>query len=212
VSASFGTCGEKISKGEPVSMQKDWRDLTYLLRGTATQQAAYQALEALRVFPLLRAFDPVLAGTIPLDVDIPGSDLDIVCEAEEGDAFAQCLHDAFGHCVGFALRRDILKGLPTVIAQFTSQGFPVEIFGQPLPMTAQSAFRHMVVEERLLRHGGEEMRQKIRHLKRQGLKTEPAFAAIFALAGDPYDILLGLAELSEEELLSRIRQSPDASL
>ena len=192
-------------------MQKDWRDLTYLLRGTATQYAAYQALEALRVFPLLRAFDPVLVGTIPLDIDIPGSDLDIVCYAEEGDAFAQCLHDAFGHCVGFTLQRDLLNGLPTVIAQFTSHGFPVEIFGQPLPVTAQAAFRHLLVEERLLRHGGEEVRRKIRHLKGQGLKTEPAFAAVFALAGDPYDTLLGLAELCEEELLSRIRHSPTAS-
>jgi hypothetical protein len=192
-------------------MQKDWRDLTYLLRGTATQQAAYQALEALRVFPLLRAFDPVLAGTIPLDVDIPGSDLDIVCYVEDGDAFAQCLHNAFGHCVGFALQRDLLNGLPTVIAQFTCQGFPVEIFGQPLPVTAQPAFRHLLVEARLLQHGGEEVRREIRHLKRQGLKTEPAFAAVFALAGDPYDTLLGLAELCEEELLSLIRQSPDAS-
>jgi hypothetical protein len=192
-------------------MQKDWRDLTYLLRGTATQQAAYQALEALRVFPLLRAFDPVLAGTIPLDVDIPGSDLDIVCYAEDGGAFAQCLHDAFGHCVGFALQRDLLNGLPTVIAQFTYRGFPVEIFGQPLPVMAQAAIRHMLVEERLLRHGGEEVRWKIRHLKRQGLKTEPAFAAIFDLAGDPYDRLLELAELCEEELLALIRHSPDAS-
>jgi len=189
-------------------MQKDWRDLTYLLRGTATQRAAYQALEALQVFPLLRAFDPVLAGTIPLDVDIPGSDLDIVCYAQDGDAFAQCLHDAFGHYTGFALQRDILNGLPTVIAQFTYQGFAVEIFGQPLPVVAQRAFRHMLVEERLLRHGGAEVRGKIRHLKSQGLKTEPAFAAVFALGGDPYDTLLGLAELCEEELRSRIRQRP----
>src|SRR6266849_3193754 len=80
----------KTQAGKASSMQKDWRDLTYLLRGTATQQAAYHALEALRVFPLLSAFDPVLAGTIPPDVDVPGSDLDIVCYAEDVDTFAQC--------------------------------------------------------------------------------------------------------------------------
>jgi hypothetical protein len=197
--------------GEAAFMQQDWCDLTYLRRGTATQQAAYQALEALRVFPLLRAFDPVLVGTIPLDIDIPGSDLDIVCYAEDGDAFTQCLLDAFGHYAGFVLQRKILHELPTVIAQFMYQGFPVEIFGQPLPVTVQPAFRHLLVEERLLRHGGAELRQRIRHLKSQGLKTEPAFATVLALVGDPYDRLLELAALCEEELLSRLRHSPDVS-
>jgi len=47
--------------------------------GTATQHAASCTLEALRVFDLLQAFDPVLIGTIPLAIDIPGSGLDIVC-------------------------------------------------------------------------------------------------------------------------------------
>ena len=185
-------------------MQIDWRDLTYLLGGTVTQRAAYHALEALRVFPLLSPFDPVLAGTIPLDIDIPGSDLDIVCEAADVDGFAQYLGEAFGSCMGFGLRRTDVHGLPTVIAQCTASGFPIEIFAQPLPVMAQAAVRHMVVEERLLRHGGPEVRRRIRQLKSQGLKTEPAFATVFALPGDPYQTLLGLAELSEEALLAVI--------
>ena len=49
-------------------MQKGWGDLTYPLRSTATQQAAYHPLEALRVFPLHDHFAPMLAGTIPLDM------------------------------------------------------------------------------------------------------------------------------------------------
>jgi len=185
-------------------MQKDWRDLTYLLHGTAIQQAAYQALEALRVFALLSPFDPMLAGTIPLDIDIPGSDLDIVCCAADVDAFAQHLHDTFGQCDTFGLQHTIIDGLPTVIGQFTSQGFPIEIFGQPRPVTEQNAVRHMIVEERLLRHGGAEVRRQIRHLKSQGLKTEPAFAVVFRLPGNPYQTLLQLAELDEEELVSVI--------
>ena len=188
-------------------MQTDWRDLTYLLHGTATQQAAYQALEALRVFPLLSPFDPILAGTIPLDIDIPGSDLDVVCYAADVDVFAQYLSNTFGHCAGFGLYRKILNGLPTVIARLTSEGFPVEIFGQPLPVMAQSAVRHMIVEERLLRHGGTEVRRKVRQLKEQGLKTEPAFATVFALAGDPYQTLLALSALPEEALMSVIDTS-----
>src|SRR5262245_37212108 len=165
-------------------MHADWRDLTYLRHGTGTQQAAYQALAALRVFPLLQPFDPILAGTIPLDIDLPGSDLDVVCYAADVDAFARHLAETFGHCAGFGLSRKIIDELPTVIARFTSQGFPVEIFGQPRPVMAQAAVRHMIVEARLLRHGGAEVRRQVRQLKAQGLKTEPAFATVFALAGD----------------------------
>jgi hypothetical protein len=187
-------------------VQQNWRDLTYLLRGTATQRAAYHALEALQIFPLLRAFDPVLAGTIPLDIDIPGSDLDIVCYAKDVNTFAQCLHDTFGHCAGFVLRRETFDGLPTVIGSFTFQGFPIEIFGQPCPVARQAAFRHLVVEGRLLRYGGKGIQQKIRQLKSQGLKTEPAFAVAFGLAGNPYHALLRLEELSEEQLKTVLTQ------
>jgi hypothetical protein len=56
----------------------------YLLHGTATQQAAYHTLEAPQVFPLPDPFDPMMAGTIPLNLAIPGSDLDIVCSVARG--------------------------------------------------------------------------------------------------------------------------------
>jgi hypothetical protein len=185
-------------------MQPDWRDLTYLLHGTATQHAAYQALAALRVFPLLQPFDPILAGTVPLDIDLPGSDLDVVCYAADVDAFARHLSASFGHCASFGLSRKMIDGLPTVIARCTSQGFPVEIFGQPRPVMAQAAVRHLLVEARLLRYGGAKVRRKVYQLKAQGLKTEPAFALVIGLAGDPYQTLLALSAWPEEALMAVI--------
>ena len=65
-------------------MQKGWGDLTYLFHSTATQQDVYHPVEALRVFPCHGHCDPMLAGTIPPDTDIPGSDLDMVCAVERG--------------------------------------------------------------------------------------------------------------------------------
>ena len=70
--------------------------MTYPLDGTATQRAAYHALEALQVFPLPSPFDPIRAGTIPLDLDIPGSDFDVVCHAADVDVFAQFAADVTG--------------------------------------------------------------------------------------------------------------------
>ena len=56
----------------------------YLLRSTVTQQAAYHTLEALRVFPCPSSFAPMLAGTIPRNLDLAGSDHDMVCSVERG--------------------------------------------------------------------------------------------------------------------------------
>ncbi len=188
-------------------MQQDWRDLTYLLHGTATQQAAYRALESLQIFPLLRCFDPILAGTVPLDVDIPGSDLDIICYAADMNTFAQYLSDTFSNCNDFRLDQKFTNGVPTVIATFIYQPFSVEIFGQPQPTLSQAAVRHMMIEARLLQCSSKEVRQQIRQLKTQELKTEPAFAIAFSLTGNPYQALLDLADQPEEVLCSIITSS-----
>jgi hypothetical protein len=56
----------------------------YLLRSIATQQAAYHTLEALRAFPCPSCFALMLAGTIPRNIGIAGSDRDMVCSVERG--------------------------------------------------------------------------------------------------------------------------------
>ena len=48
-----------------------------------------------------------------------------------------------------------------------------------------------------------EAREAIRALKRDGLKTEPAFGQYFGIMGDPYAALLDLAALDDETLLRR---------
>lgn len=69
-------------------------------------------------------------------------------------------------------------------------GFEIEIFGQTIPTKQQFAYRHMMVEHNLLNKYGEVFRQQIIELKRQGHKTEPAFAIALNLTGDPYMELL----------------------
>jgi hypothetical protein len=69
-------------------------------------------------------------------------------------------------------------------------GFEIEIFGQSIPTRQQFAYRHLIVEHNLLNRHGEKFRQRIIELKRQGWKTEPAFASALGLTGDPYTELL----------------------
>lgn len=190
------------------AMAIDWRDISYLARGNTRQRRAYRALQSLGVFDILRLYSPVLAGTIPLDIDVEQSDLDIICEVgatSDLTAFERAVKDTFGAREDFQIERTTVKGMPTVFARFTFDGLPVEIFGQPRPVTEQNAYRHMVVEARLLSIGGQDARRAIRQMRRAGLKTEPAFARYFDLAGDPYEALLELSFLEDDELLSKLK-------
>jgi len=169
-----------------------WQDPAYLRDGNERQRSALQALQSLGIFSVLCDYTPVLVGTLPIAVDVEDSDLDIVCEARDLDGFERQVTAAFGACEGFHVKRKLVKGVPSVIASFVHAGFPIELFGQPRAVTDQDAYRHMVVEARLLESSGEEARQEIRRLKRAGMKTEPAFARYFGLKGDPYEALLRL--------------------
>lgn len=185
-------------------MQIPWQDISYLLDGNERQREAYHALERLQVFSVLRDYTPVLVGTIPIGIDVEESDLDIVCKAHDLAAFEDQVVRAFGHQQGFRLKHKLINDLLTVVVNFDA-GFPIEIFGQRQPVTEQNAYRHMIVEARLLAIGGEEAQREIRRLKRMGLKTEPAFARYFNLEGNPFEVLLQLSRLSEDELRTFIK-------
>jgi hypothetical protein len=177
----------------------NWSDPDYLTHGSARQQAAYHALHSLDLFGRLRAYWPVLCGTIPLEIDTEASDLDVICEARDLAAFERDLRAAGEVRAGFTLRREVVGETPSVRANFEHAGFALEVFGQPRPVAEQNAYRHLVVEARLLLIGGAAAREQIRAMKKAGLKTEPAFAQYFGLQGDPYAALLALYGLTEAE-------------
>ncbi|MBC6608106.1 DUF4269 domain-containing protein [Hymenobacter sp. BT188] len=188
----------------------NWKDLYYLQTGTPRQQLAYATLQKLGVLTTLRHFDPVLAGTIPLDIDIAGSDLDVLCAVApaEVSSFAELLRSHYAHLPEFALAQKIINHRASVVCRFRYQEFEVEIFGQDCPTEAQHAFRHMVVEDVVLQAGGEAWRRAVRQLKEKGLKTEPAFATLLQLRGDPYEGLLTLEGKSIEEIRMWIANLP----
>lgn len=182
-------------------MTRDFLDPGHLGQGSERQRAALSVLHDLAVFERLSAYSPVLAGTIPIAIDTADSDLDVLCEARNLEAFAADVEAAYGTHDDFALSRLAEKqGAPAVGASFAHGGFVVEFFGQSRPVTEQHGFRHMVVQSRLLDLGDGRFRAAVIALKRSGLKTEPAFADLLGLAGDPYKALLGLESMTEDDL------------
>jgi hypothetical protein len=176
----------------------NWRDISYLQQGGNRQQQAYKVLMSLGIFETLAEFDPVLVGTIPIQVDLPDSDLDIICEVCDLDRFERLLRAHYACEVGFVVKQK--WGKAVLVCDFEYGGFPIQVFGQDVPVRRQRAYRHMLIEARLLEIAGEEARRAIRALKASGLKTEPAFARWFSLSGDPYLRLLELAEHDDDFL------------
>ena len=83
--------------------------------------------------------------------------------------------------------------------------FSFELFAQDRPSDQQDGFRHMDVEYRILALSNEHTRLKIKRLRSSGAKTEPAFAEILELSGDPYEELLKLADDDDDALTARLR-------
>jgi Domain of unknown function (DUF4269) len=144
----------------------------------------------------LAPFEPTLVGTYPLGLQIDGSDLDIACTCDDLAAFERALRASLAAVAAAASGPIRIERLPlapeAVVAAFTWEDLAIEIFCQPLPVYEQAGFRHLVVEGRLLAIGGAALRDRVRELKRAGVKTEPAFARVLGLEGDPYAALLEL--------------------
>ncbi|UGU16371.1 DUF4269 domain-containing protein [Sinomicrobium kalidii] len=164
----------------------DFEDITYLKAGSEVQQNAYRTLTGHGILTALKKYTPVLAGTIPIDIAVEDSDLDIICCWEDKPAFIRSLQWHFGTFSGFVTRNRVISGTDTVLAGFRADGFEVEIFGQNVPVWEQSACLHMIAEHALLCEKGEAFRQEVLKLKRKGCKTEPAFGMLLEIKGNPY--------------------------
>lgn len=137
----------------------------------------------------------MLAGTIPIEIDIESSDLDIVCEVnlrfEEDFLEEIMLSKLIPTDVEVSVEKVMVNGEESIVLNFMLEEFPIEIFGQNKPTTQQNAYLHMIAEHKILEERGEEFKQKIIELKKQGIKTEPAFGMLLGLE-NPYEDLLKL--------------------
>lgn len=166
--------------------------ITYLQSGNEKQQKVYDVLNKLNIMEDLILYSPVLCGTIPIRIDTLQSDLDIVMEVHNFDVFEQEMRSLYGSYKEFKIKKKKIKTTESIKVNFEFEGFKFELFAQPKPVRNQNAYRHMIVEHMLLiQHP--HIREEILRLKENGLKTEPAFAQVLNIDGDPYDelILLG---------------------
>ncbi|KFE97489.1 hypothetical protein IX39_19600 [Chryseobacterium formosense] len=166
----------------------DFTKLDYLKIGNERQRIIYEVLTKYKIFDILKNYSPILAGTIPIEIDIEESDLDIICEVKDKVEFEKFLIQAFKD---FDLNIEIFKinNEKSLVCNFKLEEFSIEIFGQNKPTTQQNAYLHMIAEYKILQEKGEKFKQKIIDLKKQGMKTEQAFGMLLHLE-NPYEDLL----------------------
>jgi hypothetical protein len=157
------------------------------------------AIQHTGILEKLASFQPAVAGTAPLGLSIGGSDIDILCCAEQLDAFEQVIWDHFRNEDAFSLRRWVSEDRP-VIAVFKAHGWPFQIFGSQTPVKEQIGWSLFQAELRLIEIGGDRLKTKIVRLRNNGLKTIPAIACLLGLEGDPFQALLAIGKLSDADL------------
>lgn len=168
----------------------DFTEITYLQSGNTRQRAAYQVLQTLGVLTDLQAYTPRLTGTIPIGIDLPSSDLDIICCCSDHSTFSALVKKLYGKYSRFTIQTYDREAVTCTVASFAYQSFELEIFAQHIPVDEQLAYRHMLIEYEVLQKEGAAFKNQIIQLKQQGWKTEPAFAQLLGLEGDPYQALL----------------------
>jgi hypothetical protein len=158
--------------------------------GNIKQQAVYRAIHELRIMEDLRAYNPVLCGTIPLAIDVDDSDLDIIMEVYDFSKFKCVVEWLYSGKKGFRVKDTEIRGERAMKANFIYAGFEFELFGQAVPVEKQHAFVHMQIEYEILKQNPDII-ENIIHLKQQGVKTEPAFCQVLGIEGkDPYKDLI----------------------
>ena len=155
-------------------------------------------LSELRLLERIRKFQPIVIGTPPLGIDVETSDIDIACSADDLHDFSETIESGFSKLV-VECKHMRVRGEPTACARLRSKGWDIELFCQAVPVEQQSGVRHFEIERRLL-NLIPDLRPRVLLLKKQGLKTEPAFAQLLGLSGDPYEAMLKLESAGNEEL------------
>ncbi|MET3026304.1 DUF4269 domain-containing protein [Flavobacterium sp. UW10123] len=168
----------------------NFKNISYLKNGNPRQQAAFHVLTQYKILENLTEFDPILVGTIPINIDIENSDLDIVCYWKNKSYFIERIKYLFEKKNHFSIREIVIDNQESIVANFFIETFEIEIFGQNIPTELQNGYRHMVIEDQILHSKDENFRLEIIKLKEKGIKTEPAFGLLLGLNGNVYQELL----------------------
>lgn len=184
-----------------------FRKIEYLKVGNLKQKQSYKILKKIKIFSILKEFNPILVGTIPIGIDVDKSDLDIVCEInlKNKDNLKNIIIKNFSQFKKIKIL-DTFSTTGVVVINFFVDDMEIEVYASKVSSFKTNGYRHMIIEDRILNYCSLKFKEKIVVLKRSGIKTEPAFAKLLKLDGNPYEELLNLEFLSDEEIVDKLKE------
>lgn len=160
-----------------------------------------------KLMPSFMKYQPVIVGTYPIDIQVEGSDIDIVMTCDDYDEIVPVLKDQFSEYSGFELDvKDV------VICRFEYDHYLFELYISHKPVESLNSYRHLVIEDKILNHFDDDFKKEVIELKKKGIKTELAFALLLGLSGNPYDALLNIDDLSDLNWQNDLRLLPEYDL
>src|SRR6218665_249749 len=119
----------------------DFTNIEYLKKGNLLQQNAYKILNDNAVLSKIAEFTPILVGTIPINIAIENSDLDIICFWKNKTEVTEKLNSHFANENQFKISALLIDDIETVVANFRIDDFEIEIFGQDIPVLNQNGYK-----------------------------------------------------------------------
>lgn len=169
---------------------QDFLTIDYLEHGNEIQQNVFHLLRNHQILEKLDTYKPIVVGTIPIEINIENSDIDIIGETSNFEKATNHLTESFSHYLEFKIDQLTNNNETCLTCNFRIDAFEIEIYLENKIPTEQNAYRHMLIEAKLLEKFDESFKNKVIELKKNGYKTEPAFAKVLELKGNPYLALL----------------------
>lgn len=184
---------------ESSNEQRNWKDISYLKKGNVRQQKVYRILRETEILERLEDYSPIVVGTIPLGIDIPSSDLDIVCQFDQNkEDIEKTLVDYYGDFDHFKITQ---MGPNAYAYNFWLDGCEIEVYASKVPTERSNSYRHLLIGSRLIALYGDSFKEKVIQLKKAGYRTERAFSKLLNLHGEIYETIFVIEDYSDEEIL-----------
>ena len=168
-------------------MNIDFKNIQYLKLGNSKQKEIYRIVNEYNLLEILKDYSPIIVGTFPININIENSDIDIILQVQNMKVLEDLLITNFSK---FRYFKSTLLDNNNFVCNFIIENYPFEIFAQNLKTEKQYGYLHMIKEYKILASEDENFAEKIRELKRNGIKTEPAFCSMLNIKGNPYIELL----------------------
>lgn len=168
-------------------MKIDFRNIDYLKLGNTKQRKIHKIITEYHLFEILNEYKPILVGTIPINIDLDESDADIILQTINLKNLYQLLLESFSKYGQFQLR---ISDSKVLTSSFIIDETQIEIYATDIDTEKQNGYLHMIKEYEILQNRDESFKMEIIKLKKQGIKTEPAFCKLLNIGGNPYVELL----------------------